>query len=220
MLVVFQFGGSSTSLDNSYFWTLTCHLCRQPDGTFKTKVSADPSVDDVAAILRITLRSRSDGIFMTVGRTYTAEEEIVRLSPGQVALNTVALRPEIAAVLRTTRRPPDFAAELTPDAEANFFETLNLYSSGATIRTIPRIPPLRQWLYLASFVLAAALVSYVVAWRIRLANYRSRGGERLARGQCPHCGYVLDLLERTTCPECGTSHTKWVESMAKAMKVG
>lgn len=204
-----------STTQSSYLWTLTCHLCKQPDGSLKAQVGADSNVDDVAAILRITLRSESDGIFMTVGRSYTASEEIVRTAPGQSAINTLEYRPEIATELGRTGRPPDSATILTPEAEAEFGKLLSLYSSGATIQVNPQFPPLREWLVLLMFLLAIGAAVRLITNRISLSSYLARGHDRLNRNLCPDCGYELNGTEHPLkCPECGTDPALWTKRAA------
>ncbi len=207
-LLVLVFWPDNGLRSKFYNWTLICYLCKQPDGSIKPKIDIDPNVDDIAEILRVTLQSKSDGKLMTVGRTYSAKEEIVRISPGQGALNTMNLRQEIAAELGRTNRPTD-AGELTPAGAANFQETLRVYSAGAAARTVSQLPPLREWLGLIAYILGGALFAHWLVCRVRRAGYRVRGLERLSRNHCPHCGYALSLPEHIRCPECGTKLAEW-----------
>lgn len=214
-MFAFHVGAPNQSLVRSYTWVLTCHLCKQPDGTLKAQVSADSNADDVAAILRITLRSRSDGVLMTVGRSRTADEQIVRTAPGQGALSTTGLRPAIASALSASIRPPDSEATLTPEAEAEFRRLISLYSSGVTVQVSARIPPLGDWLFLFAAVLSGGVMTYLVVNRIRLSSYLARGHDRLNRNLCPDCGYELSGAEHPLkCPECGTVLAKWTERAA------
>lgn len=52
---------------------------------------------------------------------------------------------------------------------------------------------------------AVVLFLYSLAWLPRAPAYlaRTRSQRRLARGQCPHCGYSIAGLTDTLCPECG-----------------
>ena len=55
------------------------------------------------------------------------------------------------------------------------------------------------WACFSVLVVAPLLVVLGVRW-----CYRDRRGERLHRGECPHCGYSLTGNLSGVCPECGT----------------
>jgi hypothetical protein len=54
----------------------------------------------------------------------------------------------------------------------------------------------------------AAIFSIALSF-FRARLYRSRGRERLALDQCPHCGAAMPLTDDPKCPACGTDHIQW-----------
>lgn len=213
LVIVSEIGTRDRTGLQSYNWTLTVQLCNQTDGTLTAKINAEAGVDDVAGILSVSLQSRSDGRFMTVGRTYSVAEKMLRLSPMRSAIFTPPLRPMIAATLSRSVRPPDFASELSPRAEAEYQKALAVYASGAATKTLSQVPPWQEWFRLFAALAVVWILGIKLAGRIRLAIYRSRGRERLALDQCPHCGYTLALPADVRCPECGTDHAQWAARM-------
>ncbi len=213
-ILIFTVGSVGSARFHRCTWVMTVHMRDMPDGTVVAAPPGDPNAEDLAAILRITLTAKNDGELMTVGRAYTAKEEVVQLSPKRAALYTATLRPDIAAVLGKSVPPPEGAATLTPRAEAAFREALSLYLSGGTAKSVGQFPPWGEWLRLFGIMGGAGLLG--LAWwnRAKAVIYRSRGRERLALDQCPHCGHPLSLTDESRCPECGTEHAVWAAAMS------
>lgn len=210
-IALFVLGSVKSARVDQYRWVMDVHLRDLPDGTVMVAAPGDPVTGELAANLRVTLSTRNEGRWMTIGRVYSAQEEVVSLSPRRAAIHTATLRPAIASVLQRAIPAPTGSTVLTSQAEAAFKEAMAVYVADAGSKSVGRLPPWGEWLRLCAILIGAGIVVTLCFQRLQAMAYRSRGRERLALGQCPHCGNVLS--GEVCCPDCGTDHALWATTL-------
>ncbi len=210
-IALFLLGSVKSARVSQYQWVMEVHLRDLPDGTVIAAAQGDPVTGELAADLRVTLSTRNEGQWMTIGRVYSAQEEVVSLSPRRAAIHTTTLRPAIASVLQRTIPPPMGSTVLTSRAEVAFKEAMAVYIADSGSKSVGRLPPWGEWLRLSAILIGVGIVVTVYFQRLQAMAYRSRGRERLALDQCPHCGRVLSA--EALCPDCGTDHALWATTL-------